>query len=90
MGMPLDLLWLAVPGYIILQIFVLMRTSGSARVGAGAPLFLMVPVYMFTLFGIVNASNLWPLALLFASPVALLYVAIATFVYRKPGKPAAT
>jgi len=74
MGMPLDLLWLAVPLYLILQIIVLVRTSGTNRALAGAPLFIMVPIYIYTIVALMQQSNLWPLLLLFSSPVALLYV----------------
>ena len=34
MGMPLDLLWLTVPGYVILQVVALMRSSGGSRLAA--------------------------------------------------------
>ena len=89
MGMPLDLLWLTVPAYVILQILVLARSSGWDRVAAGVPLVIMVPVFAITIVNLARESNLWPLLLLFASPVALVYVAVAAFVVRRPSKPAA-
>ena len=40
MGMPLDLLWLTVPAYVVLQVVALMRSSGGSRVAAVIPLFV--------------------------------------------------
>ena len=73
----LDLLWLAVPLYVVIQAVAVWRATGTARLIAGAPLIVMVPVFALTIAGLVRNSNLWPLLLLFSSPLALLYVAIA-------------
>jgi hypothetical protein len=43
--MPLDLLWLTVPGYVVLQVVALMRSSGSSRVAAALPLFVTLSVF---------------------------------------------
>jgi len=77
MGMPLDLIWLAVPAYVILQAIFLARSSEGSRAAVAVPLFFMVPVFAYTAFGIATGSNLWPLALLFSSPLALLWVIVA-------------
>jgi len=41
MGMPLDLLWLTIPAYVVLQIVALTRSSGGSRVAAALPLFVI-------------------------------------------------
>jgi hypothetical protein len=89
MGMPLDLLWLTVPAYVILQALVLAWSSGWHRVVAGLPLVVMVPMFAITIVNLARESNLWPLLLLFTSPLALVYVAVAAFMLRWRSKPAA-
>jgi hypothetical protein len=81
--MLLSLLWLAVPAYVILQAIVLWRSAGVARILAGVPLLGMIPVFVYTVMGLINNSNLWPLLLLFSSPVALLYVSVAAIAIRR-------
>ena len=91
MGYPDDLIWLAVPAYILLQFVVIWRSSGPSRWVAGLPLVFMVPIFVLTVVAYAQESNLWPLFLLFASPVALLYVVVvAFFVLLKKRLPAAT
>ena len=85
--MLLSLLWLAVPAYLIMQVIVLWRSSGRARLAASVPLVFMVPVFAHAIWGLTQNSNLWPLLLLFASPVALLYVCIAALVSRRSNPP---
>ena len=82
--MLLSLLWLALPAYLILQVIVLWRSSGRARLAAGAPLIVMVPVFIYTIVGLIQGSNLWPLLLLFTSPLAMLYVGIIAIVSHRP------
>ena len=77
MGMPYDLIWLAVPANFVMQLLALARTSGGGRIAAGAPLLVMIPIFVVTAVNFANQSNLWPLPLLFASPIALLYVTVA-------------
>ena len=82
MGMPLDLLWLCVPGYVIFQAFLLARSPSGSRTAVLAPLFVMVPVFAYTAFGLATGSNLWPLLLLLTSPLALLYLVVAGLTTR--------
>ena len=89
MGMPLDLLWLTIPAYVVLQVVALMRSSDGSRVAAVLPLFVMVPVFALTAVALVQESNLWPLLMLFASPVALLYVGAIALLPQRPGTPKA-
>lgn len=87
MGMPFDLIWLAVSAYVVLQVLVMMWSSGKTRVAAALPILVMVPVFAMTIVGFVQENNLWPLLLLFASPVALVYVVVVALVVRLNRKP---
>jgi hypothetical protein len=46
------------------------------------PVLLMVPVFAFTWYGFVQQSNLWPLPLIFAAPIAMGYLVILMVVRR--------
>ena len=71
----LDWLWLAVPAYVAVQGIAIARSTGTSRVfAAAAPLLVMAPVWVFTAVAFAQGSNLWPLWLLWSSPLALLYV----------------
>lgn len=83
MGMPLDLLWLTVPAYVVVQVVALFRSAGSSRLVAALPLFVMLPIFVLTVVSLVQESNLWPLVLLFASPVALVYVTVAALLSQR-------
>jgi hypothetical protein len=83
------LLWLCVAGYAVGQVVALLRTSGQARLAAGLPLVVMLPILAFTVVSLARESNLWPLPLLFASPFALLYVAVVGLFTRQPDKQSA-
>ena len=87
MGMPYDLLWLTIPAYVVVQVVALLRSAGGSRVAAVLPLFVMVPVFALTAVALVQESNLWPILMLLASPVALLYVAVVAVLARRSGKP---
>ncbi len=91
MGYLEGLIWLAVPAYIIMQFVVIWRSSSPSRWVAALPLVVMVPVFVLTGMAYAQESNLWPLCLLLASPVALLYVVgVAIIVLWKKRSPAAT
>jgi hypothetical protein len=62
MGFPLDLIWLAVPAYIIMQFVVIWRSSGPFRWIAASPLVVMIPVFVLT--GVSYAQESKPLATL--------------------------
>ncbi len=82
----LDLLWLSVPAYIVVQV-VLRRASGFGRVAAVLPLLVMIPVFVLTIVNLALGKNLWPIFLLLASPLALLYVVVVSFVLPSAVKP---
>ncbi len=87
MGMPLDLIWLTIPAYVVVQVIVLMRSSSGSRMAAALPLFVMVPVFIHAAIGLMQESNLWPLLMIFASPIALLYVVVFALLPRRSRMP---
>ncbi len=87
MGMPLDLIWLAIPACVVVQVIALMRSSSDSRMAAALPLIVMVPVFVHAAVGLVQESNLWPLLMLFASPIALLYVVVVALLPRRSRMP---
>lgn len=87
--MLLNLLWLAFPAYLIMQVVVLRGSSGGARLAAGVPLIFMTLVIAMTIMALAQNSNLWPLLLLFSSPVALLYVGVVFAIQRAAPRPSA-
>lgn len=74
------LLFLSVPGYVLLQLGLARWTSGGWRKAALVPALLMVPIIGFTVLAFAAQSNLWPLLLLFASPVACLYLIVFAII----------
>jgi hypothetical protein len=87
----LGVLWLCVVGYVFMQAVVLLRASGQSRLFAALPLVAMVPIFVFTAVAYAQESNLWPLTLLLASPLALLYVIAVRIVQTsEAGRPSST
>ena len=76
MGHLLDLIWLAVPAYVILQAVAIWRSSGSSRWVAQA--VVMASVFILTGIAYAQDSNLWPLWLL-VQAIALVYVIVVGF-----------
>jgi hypothetical protein len=74
MGMPWDLAWLSVPAYVALQAYLLFRGGRRASAAVWAPVFLMAAVFSYSAYNLAVGGNLWPLPLLFAAPVACLYL----------------
>jgi hypothetical protein len=66
------LIFLPVVLYIVLQALVPERVSPEKRWLAFLPLPFMVAVFGFTAYWLVTESNLWPLIMIFTSPVACL------------------
>ena len=60
--------------YVIAQLLVVVQLKGPARMWAAASIPLMAWVLYVTLEGFAQQSNLWPIVMIFASPVALVYV----------------
>lgn len=66
------ILFLSVPGYLVLQI-VSLKLDGWKSLSC-LPLLAMIPLLAYTVYAYAMQSNLWPLLLIFASPVALIYL----------------
>ena len=69
-------MWIAVVAYFVAQCYTAVAWSGGWRIAAVVPLVGMIPITVLTFQGYRQQSNLWPILLLFASPLALLYLAV--------------
>jgi hypothetical protein len=78
----------SIPGYFILQIYLLLRSRGRWRTAAGLPLLVTVPLTAYTLYALLAASNLWPLMMLFLMPFAFVYLVAVWLAKRIWGRPA--
>lgn len=64
----------SVPAYPVLQVIALRRLPGRWRWAAGAPLLVMVPAAVQAGLAFSQSSNLWPILLILAAPLAVLYL----------------
>ena len=69
-----DLIFLSVPGYFLLQAALTFWTRRGWRIASLVPAAAMVPILATTIIAFAAQSNLWPIPLLLATPVALLYL----------------
>jgi hypothetical protein len=60
--------------YVPLQVYTWMSWSGRWRIAALLPILGMVPIIGITVIALAQESNLWPLPLIFTSPIASLYL----------------
>jgi hypothetical protein len=65
-----------VPAYFIAQPVALIFWRGRWRLAAMAPLLLSVPALVFSLYALAMDSNLWPLTLIFAAALGMIYLAV--------------
>lgn len=77
---PLGLIFLCIPAYLVLQIVLVFLTSGGWRKASLAPAVIMIPILAYTVLAFAAQSNLWPLLLLFAAPVACLHLVLLTVI----------
>jgi hypothetical protein len=82
----LTLMAWSVPGYIALQIYMLVKYEGRWRRLATLPLWGMIPLFAYTLLALLAGSNLWPLMLLFLGPCAFVYLLIIWWIKRTSEK----
>jgi len=68
--------WGGILAYPILQFIAVKRMHGGWRVLAYLPLILMAFVFLITVVGFYQQSNLWPLVLILVSPLVLVYLVI--------------
>jgi hypothetical protein len=83
-----EAMMLAVPGYILLQIVLLWRLSGRWRKAAAAPLLPMGAIVVYTIYAVVDGSNIAPIVLAFTAPLAFIYLAIIAWLSRMRNGPA--
>ncbi|MCW8469687.1 hypothetical protein OQJ19_03310 [Fluoribacter gormanii] len=72
----IQLLYFSIPMYWILQLRLLLKWSGRWRKLACIPLLISIPLVAYTVFALFAGSNLWPLMMLFITPVTLLILLI--------------
>jgi len=71
--------WGGILVYPILQIIAVAGSKGIMRVLAFLPLAVMAIVFSVTIVGFNQESNLWPIFLIFISPVVLVYLFIKSY-----------
>ena len=67
--------------YFVFQIRALIKLRGGRRLFAAVPLLFMIPILVISVEDLLKGSNLWPIFLIVASPVACVWLWIA-FKYR--------
>jgi hypothetical protein len=70
------LVMLALPGYVVLQVWTARAYWGGWRIAALAPLVVMIPLLAWTVFSFAAGSNLWPLLLILTAPFACTYLGL--------------
>ena len=75
--------FLSLPAYPLFQFYALWKLRGTMRWLSALPLLLMLPVYGHSLYALSKGSNLWPIYVIFASPVALILLIAVMIVARK-------
>ena len=68
--------------YVVAQALALYRLRGSMRWAVFVPVLPMLWVAYITADAWAAQSNIWPIVMIFASPVALVYVALVALVAR--------
>lgn len=63
-----------VPAYFVAQPAAIWRWPGRWRHAALAPLLLTVPALCFSLVALHQGSNLWPITLIFAAALGMIYL----------------
>ncbi|QMT59447.1 hypothetical protein [Legionella sp. PC997] len=71
-----QLLCFSIPIYWILQLRLLWKWTGRWRRFACIPLFISLPLLVYTVFALFLGSNLWPLLMIFITPFTLLMLLI--------------
>jgi hypothetical protein len=74
------LMFLCLPAYPVVQIWVLFRRRGWSLVLSALPVLPMTALGVQAAFAFQEGSNLFPIFLLMAAPLALLWIWIAGFV----------
>jgi hypothetical protein len=69
-----ELVMLAAPAYFFLQLSMALRYRGRWLVLALVPLVVMIPLVFHAGLAFTAGSNMWPVLLILACPVAFLYL----------------
>ena len=67
---------LGVPAYFIAQPMALLRWQGRWRKLALMPLVLVIPALAYSVFAFADGSNLWPITLIAAAAIGMIYLSI--------------
>lgn len=81
-GLVIMLMGWSIPGYIVLQIHTLRKYRDGWRKAALVPLIATIPAFGHALIALAANSNLWPLVMLFVTPLAFLYLVGLVIVRR--------
>jgi hypothetical protein len=76
-GLLVQLLMLSVPGYFILQFWLVRSWRGGWRIAALVPLGAVIPAMIFSAFALSQGSNLWPLTVVLLAPFGFFYLLAA-------------
>jgi hypothetical protein len=71
-----------VPGYFLLQPWLVLRFTGGWRTAALVPLIGAVPTIIWSLYALSQESNLWPLTFILFAPLGSLYLAVLWIAHR--------
>ena len=74
--------FLCFPIYVITQMVAIFRLRGGWRWASLVPVIPMIYVLAVTIKAFEQQSNLWPLLLLFSSPLALVYILLVVGLYQ--------
>lgn len=75
-----ELVMLAPPAYFFLQVLMAVRYRGRWLVLSLVPLLIMVPLTAHAGLAFAAGSNMWPVLIILAAPVAFLYLLILAIV----------
>jgi hypothetical protein len=73
---------LGVPGYFVLQAWLLYLLRGGWLVAAMLPLPPMALVLAYTVHAFNKGSNLFPIVLIFTAPIAFIYLLVVLVLWR--------
>jgi hypothetical protein len=71
-----------VVAYLVFQVLALRKLRGGRRIFAAVPVLFMIPIFVVSIEALLKGSNLWPIFLIFASPIGCVWLWIA-FKYRR-------
>ncbi len=77
-----SIILLGVPGYFVLQGWLLYSIRGGWLYAAAAPLLPMAAVLVYTVYAFNKGSNLFPLVLIFTAPIAFIYLLAVLSLWR--------